>query len=41
MSNAAFVITAYVLTWVPVGLYALSILRRHRALEREVRESNE
>lgn len=33
--NWGFVISAYAITWIAIGVYALSVLRRRRALEEE------
>jgi CcmD family protein len=38
MSNTTTVIVAYVLTYVVLGGYALSLIRRRRRLERLLRE---
>ena len=35
MSNWNFVIAAYAVTWIAIGVYAISLARRRAAAERE------
>ena len=39
MSNWNFVIAAYAVTWITIALYAVSLLKRNRALTEELQES--